>query len=147
MREFRPSQVLLVEDNQDDVEILRRALERSRIPNELYVARDGQEALDLLFGGADGAASLRPDLVILDVNTPRVNGLEVLERIRASDQFGTMPVVVLTVSDREEDVVRSYQLGANTYIQKPPEFQQFVHVLEVLGEYWFAVAKLPRRAA
>ena len=145
---FRPVHILLVEDNPEDVEIFRRALERARVLSQLDVVRDGQEALEFLFPAGDGGARSRsrPDLVLLDLNTPRVNGFEVLQRIRASKELMTLPVIVLTVSAREEDIGKSYRLGANTYIQKPAEFQNFVRLLEVIGEYWFVMAKLPRVA-
>jgi CheY-like chemotaxis protein len=148
MREYRSVRVLLVEDNPDDVEILLRALERGGVPCRLTLARDGQEALDALVGeGNGGPLRVLPDLVLLDLNTPRVGGLEVLRRIRAAPQTASLPVLILTVSDREEDVRQSYEMGANTYLQKPAEFADFVHLLEVLGEYWFALAALPPRAA
>ncbi|MEX1255027.1 MAG: response regulator [Dehalococcoidia bacterium] len=148
MQEYRPIQILLVEDNLDDVTILRRALDRAQVPSELHLVRDGEEAVNLLFTGhdAEGRAAPRPDLVLLDINTPRLSGLEVLQRIKEDDELCTLPVVMLTVSARNEDVTRAYRLGANTYVQKPVEFKQFVRVLEVLGEYWFEVAKLPPKA-
>jgi CheY-like chemotaxis protein len=147
--DYRPAQILLVEDNWDDVAILLRALERAQVSSELHVVRDGQEAVDFVFTGrdAEGRAVPRPSLMLLDINTPRLNGFEVLERIKESAEVSTLPVVMLTVSTRDEDVSRAYQLGANTYLQKPAEFKQFVRLLETLGEYWFVVAKLPPKAA
>jgi CheY-like chemotaxis protein len=139
---YKPVKILLVEDNPDDVLITRRALAKSRVANELYVVRDGQEALEYLLGG-DEADAPRPDLILLDVNLPRVNGMEVLERIRRDDDLAVIPVIMLTASDREEDVVKSYRLGSNTYIQKPVEFEKFLQALEVLGQYWIVIAKLP----
>jgi len=147
MQRFRPLRILVVEDNPDDVEITRRAFKQSSAPNELVVARDGRAVLDLLFGsGSDGTGGppLRPDLVLLDINLPKVNGFEVLEQIRADDAVSMIPVVMLTASVREEDVIRSYGLGANSYIQKPLVFESFLRVLGVLGEYWFEVVTLPR---
>ena len=142
MKRFRPIEILLVEDNPDDVAITQRAFAKSKVASHLMVARDGQEVLDLLFAGARQAAS-RPDLVLLDLNLPKVNGLDVLAKLRASEELSMMPVVMLTASARQEDVVRSYQLGANSYIQKPMIFEGFTHTLEVLGQYWFEVATLP----
>jgi len=142
MKRFRPIEILLVEDNPDDVAITQRAFAKSKVASHLMVARDGQEVLDLLFAGARQAAS-RPDLVLLDVNLPKVNGLDVLAKLRASEELSMMPVVMLTASARQEDVVRSYQLGANSYIQKPMIFERFTRTLEVLGQYWFEVATLP----
>jgi len=142
-------QILLVEDNLDDVTILRRALDRGRVPSELHVVRDGEEAVNVLFAGQDAEGHAVPhlDLVLLDINTPRLNGFEVLQRIKEDDELCTLPVVMLTVSARSEDVTRAYRLGANTYVQKPVEFKQFVRLIEILGEYWFEVAKLPPKAA
>lgn len=145
MQSFKPVRILLVEDNPDDVEITQRALAKSRVANELHVVRDGQEALDFLFGKQDAAAP-RPDLILLDVNLPRVTGMEVLQQIRADEGLGMIPVIMLTASDREEDIVKSYRLGSNTYIQKPVEFEKFVQALDVLGRYWIVIAKLPPAA-
>jgi DNA-binding response OmpR family regulator len=113
------------------------------VANELYVVRDGQEALEYLFHTPDDPDTPRPDLILLDVNLPRVNGMEVLEQIRHDDDLAVIPVIMLTASDREEDVVKSYRLGSNTYIQKPVEFAKFLQALDVLGQYWIVIAKLP----
>ena len=148
MESLKPINVLLVEDNPDDVEITRRALSLGRIANDLQVARDGQEALDfLLRQGQYGADTPRPDLILLDLNLPKVNGLEVLERIKTKDGLCSIPVIMLTVSNRDEDVARSYKLGSSTYIQKPVEFDKFFHAIEVLGEYWIIIATLPPKEA
>jgi two-component system response regulator len=147
---LKPAEILLVEDNPDDVDITLRAFHKLRVAYTLHVVRDGQEALDFLFceGEYSGRAGLpRPDLVLLDLNLPKVDGPEVLAKIRASDGLSTMPVIVLTVSERQEDIQGSYKLGANTYITKPVDFAKFMHAVEVLGEYWIAIAKLPSRAA
>lgn len=141
MTRYRSIRVLLVEDNPDDVEIARRAFKKTDVVSDIILARDGQEVLDRLFG--EEASPARPDLMLLDLNLPRVNGFEVLERVRASELYATMPVVVLTASARQEDVQRTYRLGANSYIQKPAVFERFTHLLEVLGEYWLEVATLP----
>ncbi len=144
MKKFKPVQILLVEDNPDDVLITRRALVRSHVANDLHVARDGQEAMDFIFrAGEFGPKTPRPDLVLLDVNLPKANGMEVLSHIRARTETSFMPVIMLTSSDRDEDVLNSYKLGSNTYIQKPVEFQKFLHALDVLGEYWIVIATLP----
>jgi len=111
---------------------------------DLHVVRDGQEALEVLFREGDyGTDTPRPDLILLDLNLPKVNGLEVLRRVRASEALSTIPVIMLSASDRDEDVVKSYEVGANTYILKPVEFEKFQHAIEVLGEYWTAIARLP----
>ena len=138
---FRPVEILLVEDNLDDVAIAERAFSRSEVVSRLTVARDGQEVLDLLLHRSSAAP--RPDLVLLDVNLPKRNGLEVLAAIRRTRELATMPVVMLTASGRQEDVSSSYRLGANSYIQKPVVFERLTRTLEVLGQYWFEVATLP----
>lgn len=138
---FRPVEILLVEDNMDDIAIAERAFSRSEVVSRLTVARDGQEVLDLLLHRSSSAQ--RPDLVLLDVNLPKRNGLEVLSAIRRTPELATMPVVMLTASGRHEDVTRSYRLGANTYIQKPVVFERLTRTLELLGLYWFEVATLP----
>jgi CheY-like chemotaxis protein len=148
VQSLKPVQILLVEDNPDDVEITRHALSLARIANDLHVTRDGQEALDFLFRqGQYGADTPRPDLILLDLNLPKVNGMEVLERIKAKDGLRSIPVIMLTVSNRDEDVAKSYNLGSNTYIQKPVEFKKFFHAVEVLGQYWIIIATLPPKAA
>jgi CheY-like chemotaxis protein len=146
VKTFKPVQILLVEDNPDDVLITQRALQKSRVANELHVARDGQEAIDFLDSAGAQMPIPRPDLILLDVNLPRANGMEVLEYIRSKPDLAVIPVIMLTASDREEDVVRSYQLGSNTFIQKPVEFDKFLRALDVLGEYWIVIAKLPPAA-
>lgn len=145
----RPAEILLVEDGLDDIEIARRALSRTRVAHRLHVVRDGQEALDFLLrrGPHKAARAPRPDLILLDLNLPRLNGIETLGRIRAHAALSVIPVVMLTASGRDEDVLRSYRGGSNTYIQKPLAFADFVRALEVVLEYWTVVAKLPPRAA
>jgi two-component system response regulator len=138
--------ILLVEDNPADVEITRRALRESAAPVELIVVRDGQEALEYLIGqgGPTSAPAWRlPDLILLDLNLPRLTGREVLERLRSTEQFRTVPVVVLTTSRRPEDVRALYAAGANTYIEKPQDFKQFVTVLRTVRQYWLDTAVLP----
>lgn len=143
---LKPAEILLVEDNLDDVDITLRAFRKVRVANTVHVVRDGQEALDFLFREGDygdRADAPQPDVILLDLNLPKVNGLEVLDKIRASDGLSTIPVIVLTVSEGQEDVGKSYKLGANTYITKPVDFEKFVHAMEILGEYWMVIAKLP----
>jgi two-component system response regulator len=134
--------ILLVEDNPNDVEITRRALEKGRVMNELIVARDGQEALDILFAAANGEAR-RPGLILLDLNLPKVDGREVLAKVKADPKLKRIPVVVLTVSTREEDIVRTYDLGVNTFISKPVGFEEFIKVVMTIKEYWLLIATLP----
>jgi len=138
--------ILLVEDNPADIEITRRALRESAAPVELIVVRDGQEAVDYLLrqGSHAGSTTWRlPDLVLLDLNLPRLTGREVLERLRATEEFRSVPVVVLTTSKRPEDVRDVYGAGANTYIEKPQDFRQFIEVLRTIRHYWLDTALLP----
>ncbi len=146
---YNPMQILLVEDNLDDVELTRRALMESRVTNELSVARDGQEALDFLFRQGEhgnAADTPRPDLILLSLSLTGVNGVEILEQIRANEQLSTIPVIMLTSSEREEDIAKSYKLGSNTHISKPVEFAKFIHAVEMIGGFWIAFAELAKAA-
>ena len=128
-----PKTILLVEDNADDEQLTLRAMRQSDIPNIIRVARDGAEAIDYLFGATAGRL---PDLVLLDLKLPKISGLEVLQRIRAEDHSKALPVVILTSSDEERDIVKSYNLGANSYIRKPVDFDEFIDAVRQLGLYW-----------
>jgi two-component system response regulator len=130
--------ILLVEDNPDDVMFTLRAFEKNKISNEVVVAADGEQALEYLLP-ADEYKALRPALVLLDVNLPKVNGLEVLRRIRSNSRTAGLPVVVLTTSNEERDIVDSYRLGANSFVRKPVMFGDFVDATKVLGVYWLLV--------
>ncbi len=139
---MNPGRILLVEDNSSDIDLTRRALERSRVANELIVAEDGQDALDYLWG--DGAHSGRdvadlPALMLLDLKLPRVPGLEVLRRVRADSRTRRLPIVILTTSQEERDRAAGYDLGVNSYIQKPVDFKQFAAAIEQLGLYWLVL--------
>ena len=138
--------ILLVEDNQDDEELAVLAYERSRIANRMAVVRDGQAALDYFFGtaAAGGAdAQVLPQLVLLDLKLPKVSGLEVLRRLRADPRTRRLPVVVLTSSREEQDLVESYDLGANSYVRKPVEFERFVEAVKQLQLYWLILNEPP----
>jgi CheY-like chemotaxis protein len=138
--------ILLVEDNPSDAGLTKRAFEKHRIHNELVVVEDGQEALDYLFGtGAYAGRDIKafPSVVLLDLKLPKVDGLEVLKRIRAHDLTRRLPVVVLTSSREEQDVAMSYDLGANSYIRKPVDFQQFAEAVRTLGLYWLVLNEPP----
>jgi two-component system, response regulator len=134
--------ILLVEDNEDDELLTLRALKKNQIDNEVVIARDGVEALDFLFGtgahtGRD--TTVQPHVVLLDLNLPRISGHEVLKRLRAQSRTRHVPVVVLTSSKEEEDIVQSYDAGANAYVRKPVEFAQFSDAVKALGMFWLAV--------
>ncbi len=133
--------VLLVEDNPDDLELTIRALKRAHLVNPVRIARDGAEALEVLFGA--GPRPGLPRVVLLDLKLPRVSGLEVLERIRREESTRRLPVVVLTSSREEPDVKRAYELGANSYIVKPVEFEKFVAAVGDVGLYWLVLNEPP----
>jgi two-component system response regulator len=130
--------ILLVEDNPDDVTFTLRAFQKNNIFNEVVVAPDGQKALDLLLPETTMPA-LQPALVLLDVKLPKIGGLEVLRRIRCDPRTESLPVIVLTTSSEESDIVNSYRLGANSFIRKPVVFDDFVHAASVLGIYWLLI--------
>jgi two-component system response regulator len=139
--------ILLVEDNPDDEALTRRALKKNKIGNEVVVAHDGAEALDYLFGtgtyeGRD--ISCMPHLVLLDLKLPKVDGLEVLRRMRAAEQTRLLPVVILTSSREQQDLVKGYGYGANSYIRKPVDFAQFVEAVRQLGLYWLVLNETPQ---
>jgi two-component system response regulator len=138
--------ILLVEDNDDDVELTLRALRRNRVANRVDVVRDGAEALEYLFAtGGYAGRDVRdtPNLVLLDLKLPKVGGLEVLERLRADPRTRRLPVVILTSSNVESDLARSYDLGANSYIRKPVDFAQFMEAVNQLGLYWLVLNEAP----
>jgi CheY-like chemotaxis protein len=139
--------ILLVEDNADDEELTIRALKKNNVTNRLVVARDGVQALDYLFGTGEYAGrdvAKLPGLVLLDLKLPKLDGLEVLRRLRADDRTRRMPVVVLTSSKEEQDVIKSYDLGANSYIRKPVDFNQFAEAVRQLGLYWLMLNEVPQ---
>ncbi|MBX3217378.1 MAG: response regulator [Labilithrix sp.] len=141
-------QILLVEDNESDEKLTVRALRKSQIANEVIVARDGEEALDYLFGTGAYAGrdtSITPTVTLLDLNLPKIGGLEVLRRLRADERTRRLPVVVLTSSREDEDVIRSYDLGANAYVRKPVDFGQFAEATKTLGLFWLLLNEGPPR--
>ena len=134
-------EILLVEDSPADVELAVRALRKHNLANRLHVARDGAEALEFLFG--DAAAHQAPKMVLLDLKLPKLSGLEVLQRLRADPRTKLVPVVVLTSSSEDEDMLRSYELGANSYVRKPVVFGKFADAVSQLGLYWVLLNQLP----
>ena len=139
--------ILLVEDNRDDVLLTRRALQKANIANQVDVANNGIEALEYLRGkGKFGDRDTKdlPVVILLDLKMPRMGGLEFLKTIRNSDEFKLLPAVVLTSSKEEEDIIESYNLGANSYIQKPVDFDQFVKAVQTLGLYWLLLNVSPK---
>ena len=136
--------ILLVDDSPDDVELTQRAFQRSHLRSRLITKRDGQEALDYLFGTDNGnQANPLPDVILLDLNMPRIHGLEVLQRIRSEGRTRAVPVVVLTTSDEQRDIIDSYQLGANSYIRKPVDINEFFVAIQSLEQYWTMRNVLP----
>jgi CheY-like chemotaxis protein len=138
--------ILLVEDNPDDEALTLRAFKKNNIGNEVVVARDGVEALDFLFGTGSYAGRdtrIMPQMILLDLKLPKIDGLEVLRRIRADERTRFLPVVILTTSKEEQDLIHSYSLGANSYVRKPVDFDQFSQAILQLGLYWLVLNEAP----
>jgi two-component system response regulator len=142
----RSNTILLVEDNADDVELTLRAFHKSKVLNEIEVVRDGVEALDYLFAtGTHAGRDLKamPEVILLDLKLPKIGGLEVLRRLRAEESTRRIPVVVLTSSNEERDILSSYDLGANSFVRKPVDFAQFIVAAQQLGLYWLVMNEPP----
>jgi two-component system response regulator len=140
--------ILLVEDNPDDEELTTRALRQAKIANEIVVARDGSEAVEYLFGQGRHAGrdlSHMPAVILLDLKLPKLSGLEVLQRLRADERTKLVPIVILTSSSEDEDMLKSYKWGANSYVRKPVEFGAFVNAVSQLGVYWMLLNQAPPR--
>lgn len=143
---MQPHHILLVEDNTDDEVLTLRALQRNNIANEVAVVRDGEEALDYLFGRgayAERDTSVLPQLILLDLKLPKMHGIEVLKKIRSDERTRRVPVVVLTTSSTDRDMIDSYDLGANSYVRKPVDFEEFVRAVGQLGVYWLMLNRVP----
>jgi chemotaxis family two-component system response regulator Rcp1 len=140
-----PIRILMVEDNPDDVELTVEALKDGKVANILTVVRDGEEAMAYLRGEAEYQGSVRPDLILLDINMPRKDGREVLKEIKDDPRLRRIPVVILTTSEAEEDILHTYDLHANCYITKPVDFDQFLRVVKSIENFWLTVVKLPPR--
>jgi two-component system response regulator len=141
----KPIDVLLVEDNPGDVRLTREALKESKLWTNLHVVEDGEAALFFMRQEGAYADAPRPDFILLDLNLPKRDGREVLSIIKADENLKQIPVVILTTSDSEEDILRSYNLNANCYITKPVDFEKFIMVVRAIEEFWFSIVKLPRR--
>lgn len=139
-----PVKILLVEDNPADVRLAIEVFKEGKITNELKVAKDGVEALDFLYQRGAFAHESRPDLILLDLNLPKIDGREVLDEIKHDPDLKSIPVVVLTTSKAEEDILRSYNLHANCYISKPVDLDQFINVVKTIEDFWLTVVSLPR---
>ncbi|EFE79152.1 response regulator [Streptomyces sp. CS149] len=142
----QPIEVLLVEDDPGDELMTREAFEDNKIRNTLHVVRDGQEALDFLYRRGEHTEAPRPDLVLLDLNLPKYDGRQVLEQIKGDPELSLIPVVVLTTSSAEEDILRSYKLHANAYVTKPVDLDQFIAAVRQIDEFFVTVVRLPGRA-
>ncbi|MDQ1599297.1 MAG: hypothetical protein QOD68_771 [Actinomycetota bacterium] len=141
----RQIEVLLVEDDPGDVMMTREAFQDYKLHNELHVVSDGSEAMAFLRQEGEYAGRPRPDLVLLDLNLPRMDGRQVLEAIKSDPELASIPVVVLTTSENEDDVLRSYSLHANAYVTKPVDFQRFIEVVRQIDDFFVTVVRLPRR--
>jgi CheY-like chemotaxis protein len=140
---LKPIEILLVEDNAADVRLTEEALREGKVRNNLHVARDGMEALEFLKRQGKHAKATRPDLILLDLNLPRRDGREVLAEIKNDPELKMIPVVVLTTSSAEADILKSYKLHANCYITKPVDLEQFVSVVKSIDDFWLTVVRLP----
>jgi chemotaxis family two-component system response regulator Rcp1 len=143
----KPVEILLVEDNPGDADLAREALENSKINNTLSVVGDGEAAMDFLHRSGKYAAAARPDLILLDLNLPKKDGREVLAEIKADENLKRIPVVILTTSKEEEDIIKTYNLHANCYITKPIDLHQFIHVVRAIEDFWLTIVKLPPNGA
>jgi two-component system, chemotaxis family, response regulator Rcp1 len=140
-----PVEILLVEDNPVDVMMTKEVFASGRICNNLYVVEDGEEAIDFLYRRGKYSSMPLPDVILLDLNLPRKDGREVLAEIKEDESLRHIPIIVLTTSEDEDDILNSYELQANCFITKPVDMDQFTQVLECIGDFWFAVVQLPRQ--
>lgn len=140
---MKPIEILLVEDNQGDADLAREALTDSKVRNNLHHVSDGLTAMDFLQQKGNYAKAPRPDLILLDLNMPKKDGREVLAEVKADKDLKRIPVVILTTSKAEEDILKTYNLHANCFITKPIDFHQFIKVVQAIEEFWFTIVKLP----
>jgi CheY-like chemotaxis protein len=139
----KPVEILLVEDNEGDVGLIEEVFEDAKIRNNLHVVEDGEDAILFLRGEGQFSGAPRPDIILLDLNLPKKDGREVLEEIKEDDDLKNIPIVVLTTSKAEEDILKSYNLHSNAYITKPVDFDQFIKVIKSIEDFWLEVVKLP----
>lgn len=143
---FNDVKILLVEDNPDDIELTLLAFKKYKFANQIIVARDGQEALDILFPLEKKVGSVYlPDIILLDLKLPKINGLEVLKKIKTDPKTKIIPVIILTTSKEDKDMIESYRLGVNSFIKKPVEFKKFVEIVKQIGLYWVLLNELPTK--
>ena len=147
MNEVKPVEILLVEDNPGDIQLTREALDDCKMINNLHVAEDGEKALNFLFKTEGYEKSPKPDLIILDLNLPKVDGREVLEKIKLDDKLKLIPVVVLTTSKADEDILKMYKLHANCYITKPLNIDRFFEVVKAIENFWMGIVVMPPKGA
>ena len=141
----KPVEILLVEDNEGDVGLIEEVFEEAKIRNNLHVAEDGEEAILFLHGEGKFSGSPRPDIILLDLNLPKKDGREVLREIKEDNNLKNIPVVILTTSGAEKDILRSYALHSNAYVTKPLDFDQFIMVVKSIANFWLEVVKLPAK--
>lgn len=139
----RPVEILLVEDNEADIRLTREGIKEAKIHNNLHVTRDGEEAMGFLYKKGEYQNAVTPDLILLDLNLPKKDGREVLEEIKNDPSLRHIPVVILTTSEAEKDILKSYKLHANCYVTKPMGIDQFVEVISAIEDFWFTIVKLP----
>lgn len=139
----RNLQVLLVEDNEGDVRLVKEAFRESNVEKSFSVAKDGEDALNFLYKRGQYTESVRPDIILLDINLPRKNGFEVLEQIKGDASLKRIPVIMLSSSSNQDHVFKSYDLGANCYVTKPVDFDEYIQVVKIIDAFWFDRAKLP----
>jgi len=140
-------EILLVEDNPGDIRLTKEALKEGKVKNKLYIVKDGMEALNFLKRKGEFSKVPRPDLILLDLNLPKKDGRDVLKEIKMNDDLKRIPVVILTTSKDEEDVIKTYNLHANAYITKPVDLDQFINVIKTIDDFWLSVVKLPPNGA
>ncbi|QDR79634.1 response regulator [Sporomusa termitida] len=143
MNNMKPIEILLVEDNEDDIILTKEAFEENRLTNKLNIVKNGMDALRYLKRDAPYSKAVKPNIVLLDINLPEMSGIEVLQKIKSEDDLKDIPVVILTTSNLERDIVKSYKLHANCYINKPVNLNDFFEIIKVFGKFWFSIVTLP----